>query len=129
MAIKDFIVKTEAMKTNDDIYKIIREQSKSCFMKRSLAKQLDSSLDMLYNLRINGIEPTDKEDEKYNKIESILYDDGLIEPGPNGAEITAKGLAFMKKGGYVGKWNEEAFKIFLPVFAALVGALLTWLLS
>lgn len=98
-------------------------------MKRALAKQLDSSLEMLYNLRINGIEPTDKEDEKYNNIESILYDDGLIKPGSNGAEITAKGLAFMKKGGYVGKWNEDALKIFLPVFSGLVVALLTWFLS
>ena len=98
-------------------------------MRRSLAKQLDSSLEMLYNLRVNGIEPTDKEDEQYHKIESILYDDGLIEPGPNGAEITAKGLAFMKKSGYVGKWNEDALKIFLPVFGGLVVALLTWLLS
>lgn len=98
-------------------------------MNRSLAKQLDSSLEMLYNLRINGIEPTDKENEEYNIIESILYDDGLIEPGPNGAEITAKGLAFMKKGGYVSKWNDEALKFFWPVFAAIVGAILTCLLS
>ena len=84
---------------------------------------------MLYNLRENGIIPTDKENRKYNKIESILYDDGLIEPGPNGAEITAKGLAFMKKGGYVGKWNEDAFKIFLPILGIIVGVILTWLLS
>ena len=98
-------------------------------MNRSLAKQLDSSLEMLYNLRVNGIKPTDKEDEQYNKIESILYDDGLIEPGPNGAEITAKGLAFMKKGGYVGKWNDEALKVFLPILGIIIGVILTWLLS
>lgn len=84
---------------------------------------------MLYNLRINGIKPTEKEDEKYNEMVSILYDDGYIEPGSNGAEITAKGLAFMKKGGYVGKWNDEALKIFGPVFGGLVVALFTWLLS
>ena len=98
-------------------------------MKRALAKQLDSSLEMLYNLRINGIEPTDKEDEKYNNIESILYDDGLIDPGPNGAEITAKGLAFMKKGGYIGQWNSEALKVVLPIFGIIIGVILTWLLS
>ena len=98
-------------------------------MKRALAKQLDSSLKMLYNLRINGIEPTDKENEKYNKIESILYDDGYIEPGSNGAEITAKGLAFMKKGGYVGQWKSEFFKKIWPLIVAVVGALLTGLIS
>ena len=98
-------------------------------MERALAKQLDSSLEMLYNLRINGIKPTAKEDEQYNKIESILYDDGLIEPGPNGAEITAKGLAFMKKGGYKGQWNSEFFKKFWPLFVAVVGALLSGLFA
>ena len=98
-------------------------------MKRSLAKQLDSSLEMLYHLRVNGIKPTDREDETYNRIESILYDDGYIEPGPNGAEITAKGLAFMKKGGYKGQWNSEFFKKFWPLFVALVGALLSGLFA
>ena len=62
-------------------------------------------------------------------MQTILYDDGLIEPGQNGAEITAKGVAFMEKGGYVGQWNDEALKIFWSVFAVVVGVLLAWLLS
>ena len=98
-------------------------------MKRALAKQLDSSLKMLYSLRTNGIEPTDKEDEKYNEVESILYEDGYIEPGPNGAEITAKGLAFMQKGGYIALWNKETFKYLWSLFAVVVGVVLTWLLA
>ena len=98
-------------------------------MKRALAKQLDSSLEMLYNFRIYGVKPTDAEVEKYHKIFTILYDDGLLEPGPNGDEITGKGLAFMKKGGYVGQWNDEALKIFWSVFGVVVGVILTWLLT
>lgn len=98
-------------------------------MKRSLAKQLDSSLEMLYNLRVYGVKPTDAEIEQYHNIFTILYDDGLLEPGPNGDEITGKGLAFMKKGGYKGQWNSEFFKKFWPLFVAVVGALLTGLLS
>ena len=73
--------------------------------------------------------PTDEERRKFDKMQTILYDDGLIEPGQNGAEITAKGVAFMEKGGYVGQWNDEALKIFWSVFAVVVGVLLAWLLS
>lgn len=98
-------------------------------MKRALAKQLDSSLEMLYNLRINGIVPTDAEIEKYHNIFTILHDDGYVKPGPDGDEITGKGLAFMKKGGYVGQWNSEFFKKFWPLIVAVVGAFLTGLIS
>lgn len=98
-------------------------------MKRALAKQLDSSLEVLYNLRMYGIVPTDEENRKYDELLTILHDDGLVEPGPNGDEITGKGLAFMKKGGYVGQWNDEALKKIWPLFVVAAGALLTWLLS
>lgn len=98
-------------------------------MNRSLAKQLDSSLEMLYNLRIRGIVPTDAEIDQYHNIFTILHDDGYVEPGTNGDEITAKGLAFMKKGGYVGQWNSEFFKKIWPLLVVIVGAILTCLLS
>lgn len=76
-------------------------------MKRKLAKQLDSALQMLYDLRIYGNIPTERQVSSYKEIYTILYDDGLLEPGPNGDEITGKGIAFMKKGGYIAQWNKE----------------------
>lgn len=76
-------------------------------MKRILAKQLDSALQMLYNLRVYGVTPSEEAIASYKEVFTILYDDGLLEPGPNGDEITGKGVAFMKKGGYIAQWNKE----------------------
>ena len=98
-------------------------------MKRALAKQLDSALQTLFNLRIKGIIPTIEEIERHKEVYHILYDDGLLEQGPNGDEITGKGLAFMKKGGYISLWNKEMLRLALPVIGVIIGVLLTWILS
>ena len=98
-------------------------------MKRALAKQLDFALQTLFDLRINGIIPTAEEIARHKEVYTILYDDGLLEQGPNGDEITGKGLAFMKKGGYVAQWKKEMLKLTVPVVGVIIGVLLTWLLS
>jgi hypothetical protein len=98
-------------------------------MRRALAKKLDSTLQTLYNLRINGIIPTEEEVARHKEVYTILYDDGFLESGPNGDEITGKGLAFMKKGGYLTLWNKEMTKLALPVIGVIIGVLLTWFLS
>ncbi len=98
-------------------------------MKRALAKQLDSTLKTLFNLRINGIIPTEEEVARHKEVYTILYDDGLLESGPNGDEITGKGLAFMKKGGYIAVWNKEMVRLALPVVGVVIGVLLTWFLT
>ena len=98
-------------------------------MKRKLAKQLDSALEALYNLRIHGTVPTEEDEANYQDVFNILYDDGLLESSSRGAEITAKGLAFMKKGGYITQWYKELLTLLLPMIGVIVGVLLTWLLS
>lgn len=98
-------------------------------MKRALAKKLDSALQVLFNLRVNGIIPTEEEIARHKEVYTILYDDGLLETGPNGDEITGKGLAFMKKGGYIAEWKKEILKLSLPIIGAIIGVLLTWILS
>jgi len=98
-------------------------------MNRALAKQLDSTLQTLFNLRINGIIPTAEEVARHKEVYTILYDDGLLESGPYGDEITGKGLAFMKKGGYIVQWKKEMLKLTFPVVGVIIGVLLTWILS
>ena len=98
-------------------------------MKRALAKQLDSALEMLFNLRTKGVIPTNEQIARYKEIYTILFDDKLLESGPNGDEITGKGLAFMKKGGYIAVWNKEMVKLAMPVVGVVIGVLLTWFLS
>ena len=98
-------------------------------MKRKLAKQLDSALETLYNLRVHGIKPSEEAIASYQEVFTILYDDGLSKPGPNGDEITAKGVAFIKKGGYIGQWRKEMLTLMLPLIGVSIGAFLTWLLS
>ena len=84
---------------------------------------------VLYNLHMYGIKPTIEESRKFNKIQTILYDDGYIEPGPNGAEITAKGQAFMIKGGYTAQWNNEmlnyGISFVIGACSGVVGCLIT----
>lgn len=98
-------------------------------MKRALAKQLDSALEMLFNLRTKGVIPTNEQIARYKEVYNILFDDKLLESGPNGDEITGKGLAFMKKGGYIAVWNKEMVKLAMPVVGVVIGVLLTWFLS
>jgi hypothetical protein len=98
-------------------------------MKRALAKQLDSALEMLFNLRTKGVIPTNEQIARYKEVYTILFDDKLLESGPNGDEITGKGLAFMKKGGYTAVWNKEMVKLAMPVVGVVIGVLLTWFLS
>jgi hypothetical protein len=98
-------------------------------MKRALAKQLDSALEMLFNLRTKGVIPTNEQIARYKEVYTILFDDKLLESGPNGDEITGKGLAFMKKGGYIAVWNKEMVKLAMPVVGVVIGVLLTWFLS
>lgn len=98
-------------------------------MKRALAKQLDSALEMLFNLRTKGVIPTNEQIARYKEVYTILFDDKLLESGPNGDEITGKGLAFMKKGGYIAVWNKEMVKLAMPIVGVVIGVLLTWFLS
>jgi len=98
-------------------------------MKRALAQQLDSALEMLFNLRTKGVIPTNEQIARYKEVYTILFDDKLLESGPNGDEITGKGLAFMKKGGYIAVWNKEMVKLAMPVVGVVIGVLLTWFLS
>jgi hypothetical protein len=98
-------------------------------MKRALAKQLDSALEMLFNLRTKDVIPTNEQIARYKEVYTILFDDKLLESGPNGDEITGKGLAFMKKGGYIAVWNKEMVKLAMPVVGVVIGVLLTWFLS
>lgn len=97
-------------------------------MKRALAKQLDSVLNTIYNMRKYGTMPTAKDEANYQEVYNILYD-GLLESSSRGAEITARGLAFMKKGGYIAQWNKEKITLLLPMIGVIIGTLLTWLLS
>ena len=98
-------------------------------MKRALAQQLDSALEMLFNLRTKGVITTNEQIARYKEVYTILFDDKLLESGPNGDEITGKGLAFMKKGGYIAVWNKEMVKLAMPVVGVVIGVLLTWFLS
>lgn len=104
-------------------------EQKMVIMKRKLAKQLDDTLNALYNLRINGTIPTEEEEAIYQEVYTILYDDGLLESSTRGAEITEKGLAFMKKGGYIALWNKEmlnyGISFVIGACSGVVGCLIT----
>lgn len=101
------IVRVVASLRREHYFRDYYAQNVLVFMKRKLAKQLDSALETLYKLRVHGIKPSEEAIASYQEVFTILYDDGLSKPGPNGDEITAKGVAFIKKGGYIALWNKE----------------------
>ena len=48
-------------------------------IKRALAKQLDSVLNTIYNMRKYGTMPTAKNEANYQEVYNLLYDDGLLD--------------------------------------------------
>ena len=98
-------------------------------MKRNLAKKLDYILNVIYNMRVYGVMPSQKDEPIYRKVLPILNQDGMLMESYRGVEITEKGLAFMEKGGYTALWYKDILRIFVVPFATVViGVLLTWLL-
>lgn len=93
-------------------------------------KEKDFVLRLYYNRDIKGIEPQVEECPKcIDEIETILQDEGYIQPYKGCLVINMKGKAFLDKGGYTTLRNKELMKYGISFVSGAFTVILTWLLT